>query len=74
MPSQLTVTAKTGPASQVTAGVLTDVTAINLDLTRRVVQVFVNSANGPTIKEFDLVGVTTFTCSISGANYTMVIS
>jgi len=75
MPSQLTVTAKTGPASQITAGVIgPDVTNINFDLARRVVTMLVNSATGPSTKEFDLVGTTVTTFTISGANYTMVIS
>lgn len=72
MASQLTVTAKTGPAVQNTALVLSDVTNINFDLVGRVVQVFQNSTG--KIKEYDLVGVTTVTFTISGSSYTMVIS
>lgn len=73
MASQVTVTAKTGPALQATAMVLGDVQNINFDLARRVVQVFQPVLNTQP-KEFDLTGVTTITFSISGANYTMVIS
>jgi hypothetical protein len=72
MPSQLTVTAKTGPAVQATATVLADVSGINFNLNNRVVQVAQN--NGANIKEYDLVGVTTVTFTVSGSNYTMVIS
>lgn len=72
--SQVTVTAKTGPGIQNTAIVLGDVTNINFDLARRVVQVFQTPNSGGNIKEYDLVGVTTVTFSISGSTYTMVIS
>jgi hypothetical protein len=72
MPSQLTVTAKTGPAQQNTALVLADVTSINFDLVGRTARVYLSGAGG--VKEYDLVGVTTVTFTISGANYTMVMS
>ena len=74
MPSQVTVTAKTGPASQVTANVIREVTNVNLDLNKRVVTYQVAGPNGPRTLEFDLVGVTTATITISGADYTMVLS
>lgn len=74
MPSQLTVTAKTGPASQNTAQVLAGVTSIVVDIKRQVVQVYQgNELTGPT-KEFDLTGVTVLTDAISGGNHTLVIS
>ena len=73
MASQVTVTAKTGPAKQNTAIVLGNVTNINFDLARRVVQVFQSTTSG-NVKEYDLAGVTTVTFTISGVNYTMVIS
>lgn len=70
MPSQVTVTAKTGPAVQATALIITEVTNMNFDLVKRVLQVF----QGSTVKEFDLSTVTTTTFTISGVNYTMVVS
>lgn len=74
MPSQLTVTAKTGPASQNTAQVLAGVTSIVVDIKRQAVQVYQgNELTGPT-KEFDLTGVTVLTDAISGGNHTLVIS
>lgn len=74
MPSQLTVTAKTGPASQSTAAVLSGVTSIVMDIKRQVVQVYQgNELTGPS-KEFDLTGVTVLTDAISGGNHTLVIS
>lgn len=74
MPSQLTVTAKTGPASQNTAQVLAGVTSIIVDIKRQVVQVYQgNELTGPS-KEFDLTGVTVLTDAISGGNHTLVIS
>jgi len=72
MPSQLTVTAKTGPAVQATAIVLTDVNGISFDLNKRMV--YVTRAGLANTQEYDLVGVTTITFSVSGSNYTMVIS
>jgi hypothetical protein len=72
MPSQLTVTAKSGPAAQNTALVLGDVSTMFFDLNRRVLQVGQNAVVG--LKEYDLVGVTTVTFTVSGANYTMVVS
>ena len=72
MSSQLTVTAKTGPAIQDTSIVLGNVTKISFDLVNRVVQVL--QSTDTVIKQYDLVGVTTVTFSVSGANYTMVIS
>jgi hypothetical protein len=73
MPSQLTITAKTGPASQVTTLVLSNVQNLNLDFIRRVIQVF--SPDFPVNpREFDLTGVTTLTDSISSNNHTLVIS
>lgn len=75
MPSQVTVTAKTGPGLQNTAVVLPNVTNINFDLIAREVQVLHKDPSGePQDKEYDLVGVTTVTFSISGANYTITIS
>lgn len=70
MPSQLTVTAKTGPGFTNTALVLTNVSEIKFDLVRKVATV----VSEGQIKEYDLYGVTTVTFTISGANYTMVIS
>lgn len=71
MANQVTVTAKTGPAVQATATVLTNVNNMNFDLKGMVVQVF---REGKQYKEFDLYGVTTVTFTISGSTYTMVIS
>lgn len=73
MPSQVTVTAKTGPASQLTAQVFLNVQQLNLDFTRRVGQI-VSPDFGGVIKEVDLTGVTTLTDTISSNNHTIVIS
>jgi competence protein ComGC len=70
MPSQVTVTGKTGPAQTVTAQVLTNVTQFNLDLERDVAQVVSNGL----IKEFDISATATITDSISGGNHTIVIN
>lgn len=72
MASQITVTAKTGPALQATTLVLGNVTSILFDLVARVVTVRHVDMTSP--HEFDLGGVTTVTFTISGSNYTMVLS
>jgi hypothetical protein len=73
MPSQLTVTAKSGPALQTTAGVILNVIEYRVDLVNRVI--LVRTTDQPTRwLEYELVGVTTFTTTVSGANYTLVIS
>lgn len=69
-----TVTAKTGPAAQVTAVVLAGVTSLVIDIKRQVVQLYQgNELTGPA-KEFDLTGVTTITDTIASTNHTIVIS
>lgn len=70
MPSQLTITAKTGPAVQNTAIVYTNVTSIRYDLAMMLLIIVTNGQ----IKEFDLTGVTTVTTTVSGVNYTITIS
>jgi hypothetical protein len=72
MSSKVTVTAKTGPASQVTTLAINNVTEFTVDIAHRVLRV-----NGDIgLKEFDLTGVTTFTVtpSASGSIYTVVVS
>lgn len=66
MSSQVTVTARTGPAIVDTADVLRNVDNINFNLAKRVMTV-----DG---KEYDLSTVTTVTFSISGRDYTIAVS
>jgi hypothetical protein len=75
MPSQATVTAKTGPNVTNTAIVLSGVTEIHTYPDKRVIQ-FVGSSPtaGPYIKEYDLGAVTTYTVVIAAGNYTVTIS
>lgn len=70
MSNTATVTAKTGPAIQDTAIVLTNVTQIIYNFAAMVVQI---TSNG-LIKDYDLTGVTTITTSISGSSFTVTIS
>jgi hypothetical protein len=73
MPSLATVTAKSGPAVQSTAIVINNVIEYRVDLVGRVI--LVKTLDQPNRwLDYDLVGVTTFTTSISGANYTLTIS
>lgn len=69
--SQVTITAKTGPAIQVTTQVIANVTDINFDLAHRELDVVTSDG---IIHEFDLVGVTAVTYTISGSTYTVVVS
>lgn len=75
MPINATVTAKTGPDKTNTAAVFTGLTGMLVLPDRKIVQLFTGGdTNSPPAKEFDLTGVTTFTVSISGSTYTVVIS
>ena len=69
-----TVTAKTGPAQQVTAHVLSGVTSYSVDIRRSVLMFYQGDELTSRAKEFDLTGVTTFTTVISGGNFTITVS
>lgn len=70
-----TVTAKTGPAKQVTTLALTGLTSITIDVVREVIQLFAGGeANKGPYKEFDLRGVTTLTDTITDGVHVLVIS
>lgn len=71
---QVTVTAKTGPAAQNTALVITNVRRIEFDFDLPRVQIQVVTGAGDNIKEYDLTGVTTITCSVSSGSTTWVLS
>jgi hypothetical protein len=69
-----TVTAKTGPASQITAKVFPGITAITIDTKREVIQLYQETElTGPCL-ELDLHGVTTITDMITAGNHAVVIS
>lgn len=68
--SQVTVTAKTMGAVQITAKVIKDITAIQFNFEKGVVKVFV----GSDYTEYSLNGVTTISDSISSGVHTLVIS
>lgn len=73
MASQATVTARSGPAVQSTAVVINNVLSYEADLINRNIQI--RTSDQPNrILEYDLSTVTTFTTSISGANWTITIS
>jgi hypothetical protein len=70
-----TVTAKTGPAKQVTTLSLTGLTSISVDVVREVIQLFQGGeTNKAPYKEFDLHGVTTITDTITDGVHVIVIS
>lgn len=69
-----TVTAKSGPALQSTSIVISGITSYSVDVRRQVLMFYQgNELTGPA-REYDLTGVTTFTTSISGGNFTLTIS
>lgn len=69
-----TVTAKSGPAKQTTAEVISGITSLVIDVKRQVIQIYQgNELTGPA-KEFDLTGVTTITDTITTTNHVVVIS
>jgi len=70
MPSQATVTADTGPAVQSTAKVYTNVDSFYFDAARRTFSI----VQGSKTTDFDMVGVTTITCTVTGANLAFTIS
>jgi hypothetical protein len=69
-----TVTAKTGPAKQQTAVVLSGITSIVIDVKRQVIQIYQGKELSGPAMEFDLTGVTTITDTIAATNHTVVIS
>lgn len=76
MPINATVTAKTGPDKQITAGSYQGCTGMLVLPDRRVLQLFTGGdTNSPPAKEFDLTAATTFTVVISGiTTYTVTVS
>lgn len=72
MGNPLTVTADAGPAIASDALVINNVTSANYDFTRKVVTIV--TSDFPYPKEFDLVGVTTLTITLSAGVYTLVLS
>jgi hypothetical protein len=70
MTAHLTLTAKVGPARQLTATVFTNVTKVEVDMKREVVT-FVSEGQ---IHEFDLHSIATFTSTITTGDNAIVIS
>ena len=67
-----TITAKTGPAVSNTAIALSGVTRVVYDNEKSVL--YVQQGSTRPIKEYDLTGVTTATITISGGNFSYVVS
>lgn len=70
-----TVTAYYGPGISASSAVFTGIKGFYVDIVRKVLAFHKNNSD-PTSpqQEFDLAGVTTFTVSISGVNYTLTVS
>lgn len=76
MPSgSATVTAETGAGLEVTSKVITDIKSFLVDIDRQMLFFYLQSSDptSPAL-EFSLEGVTTFTATISGGNWTIVVS
>jgi len=71
--SKTTVTAKVGPGLTVSAAVIQNVTAYQVDLVKKVMFVTTSSIPNKQI-EYDITGVTSFTTTIVGSDYTITLS
>ena len=71
MPSQATITSKTGAAQAVTALVIANVTGINFQIDRQVVSV---SSESTPIRDFELYNTVTVTYTIATRVATIVVS
>lgn len=75
MPATVTITAKSGPALQTTAGVFSGLSGVLLLPDRKTIQLFTGGdTNSPPFKEFDLTGVTTLTATIAGTAGTLSLT
>lgn len=73
MSSKVTVTAKAGPGGSVAANAIKNVLSYHVDLVNKIM--FVQTLDQPSRQiEYDITGVTTFTTTISGADYTLTLS
>lgn len=74
--SQVTVTAKTMGAQQVTAKIISGITKISFDLEKGMLRIYGDSLSdlGSNYTEYSLTGVTTITDSISSGVHTWVVS
>lgn len=68
--SQATVTAKTGPASTVTAQVIQNITSVVIDFPKKTIQI---KGDGG-LKEFDLSDVATLTDVITSGDHVITMS
>jgi hypothetical protein len=73
MPHQVTVTAQTGPARQMTAAVVPNVVEVLFQPDAKVLRLRTSEVNGNN-KDFDLSAATTVTCTITAGNYAFVVS
>lgn len=72
MPDQLTITATTGPASAVSALVITGITRLNFDTVNNIVEVYNEPRTGP--QQYDITNKDTITVTKSAGNWTVAIS
>lgn len=73
MPHQVTVTAQTGPARQLTTAVIPNVNEVVFMPNSKMLRVRVDDISG-NIKDFDISAATTVTCTITAGNFAFVVS
>ena len=73
MPHQVTVTAQTGPARQLTTTVIPNVNEVIFNPNPKILRVKTDDVNG-NIKDFDIAAATTVTCVITAGNYAFTVS
>lgn len=73
MPHQVTVTAQTGPARQLTTTVIPNVNEVVFNPNPKLLRVRTDDVNG-NVKDFDLSAATTITATITAGNYAFVVS
>jgi hypothetical protein len=73
MPHSATITAKTGPNAQNTAVAYPDIERFEFDFNpnTRILRIVMNPE---TVREYDLTGVTTVTCTVTSGNFAFVVS
>ena len=68
------ITAKTGPGYTMTNMTFNGVNAFSVDSRRGIMQIYQNQELTGKAQDFDLTGISTFTVTITGSNFTLTVS
>lgn len=74
MPSIATITAKIGAGVTLTASVFNNVTSILLDTVNKALTIEYNNGDGIKKAVIDVNASTTYTLTVSGANFTLTVT